>query len=499
MQTPDFKKYFECPESQFVRKALDFFDGNQLCYMIQILNDTNKGRRDWEQKGMRALYRNITNMIVQKSGLLFIDGKPTITLYTQDENSPDLVQSEFLNQIYDESYWTEFMINVDSVVRLVKTAWVLQQFNPDTNQIIFDVLHKGNSHLECDPITRQPICMVYIVDECECGDVYYREFTVDTINDWVYQPNENGVGTYNLMSTQPNPYQCIPITICYDTNIPRSGWLVKAPRDLINLNEIYNLNLTDLEYAASWKVHQTLFTNCSILNEVADTVTSVEVWNSLLPRQQVQTQGVIGGLGSIVHIDSQGVDQPFIEYKGPNLDLTSSDELFNQWIKNYAYDWDVRVNVAGDGQANSGFQLVVEEMSNMELRKKRQRMFEMSIERMVKLTQRIWNTHFPLTFNVMNEVDVEFTDPTLPVDTQQQENVWKIRLDSHLLTPIDYYREVLGYEYQEAVVKWNEVNQFYNQGVDPQLVTDSTNQLQQEQTIETQVDNVVDTIITEDT
>lgn len=491
MENPDFKKLFQTEESKFVRKALDFYDGNQLSYVIQTLSDKNFGRRDWQEKGMRPMYRNITNMIVQKSGLLFINGKPNIQIYTTDVENPDINQTAYLNGIYDEVYWHEFMINLDSITRLIKTTFVLQQFNPNTNSIIFDILHKGNCYLRVEPITNTPTYMVYIVSQND-NETYYREFDNNIIKDWVCIIDKFGNEKYELLNTQPNPYNTIPITVCYDTNLPRTGIFVDIPKDLVLLNEAYNMQLTDLEYASSWVIHQTLFTNCEILNQVQDSVNTVQEWNSLLPRQRVQTSGVVGGLGSIVHIDTQGVENPFVEYKGPQFDLTGPQSLFNTWIKDFAYDWSVRVKIAGDGTANSGFQLVVEEMDNLELRKQRQRMFEISIERMVKLTASIWNTHFPNTFSPELDIDVEFTDPKLPYDTKEQEEIWKMKLEARLLTPIDYYQYVMGYDYDDAVLKWEEVTQFYLTNNIPltDLETVTTTEEREDQ-VESQVDQII--------
>jgi hypothetical protein len=93
----------------------------------------------------------------------------------------------------------------------------------------------------------------------------------------------------------------------------------------------------------------------------------------------------MAGPGSAVVLDSMGVDSPFVRYENPDIDIKPLNEVVDSWIKSFAGDWSVRIEVAGQGRAQSGFQLIVEESDNLDLRKQRQRMFESGFKRLYRV------------------------------------------------------------------------------------------------------------------
>ena len=90
-----------CDEAECAEKILDYYDGEQEEWLVKILNDPSKGRKDWKARGIIPRTRNIMKMVIDKSGLLFNDKAPKLDVYTPDgtidENASIILQQELEN------------------------------------------------------------------------------------------------------------------------------------------------------------------------------------------------------------------------------------------------------------------------------------------------------------------------------------------------------------------------------------------------------------------
>jgi hypothetical protein len=285
--------------------------------------------------------------------------------------------------------------------------------------------------------------------------------TPESISDY-FESNVAG-SKPELIESFPNPYGMIPVAVFYDTKIPRTGFWNYSPRDLVTINEMYNLHLVDLTYASSWSIHQTLFTNCRLQGDTGSMETMTDVpYNSVLPRQTGgDGKALLAGLSKVIQLDTTGVDNPFVKYEGPDINLNAPTEMFNRWVSDYASDWSVRIKAAGEGVANSGFQLIVEEMDNLELRQTRARMFESGFRRMFQVIKTVWNTHHAGTFGDDSELFITFEQPSLPVDNKSQEEVWSMKIKEGRATNVDYFIKVEGLSKEEAIAKDKEIKESF--------------------------------------
>ena len=441
------------------RKALNYLDGQQETEMELLLSDPNKGRKQWRERGFIARYRGLTKMVVEKSGQLFKDKAPAFEIFQEgsvvvDDNETKL----FMDEMY-KTEWQEFFINVDQVVRLLKTAIVLIQYDNDERKMVLDVLHRGNCQVVINPATRGIDALIYRTSE-DGGSATYRIITKEQFIDLAEEkdgPNSKIVVT----AVNDNPFLTVPAVQFYDTTVPRSGFWNEASHELIGLNELVNLHLTDSEFAISWAKRQTPITNCVVTSGNSEVMEAVEVFGSALPKLQPATQSAIAGPDRGIFLDSSGVDSPFFEYKGPNVDFQTLDSVVDNWIKSFAADWSVRIRASGEGQAQSGFQVVVEEMPNLELRQQRQRMFEAGFKRFFRVFRTVISTvSGTKNFKETSELFVEFPNPNLPVDTKVQEEVWSMRIKENRATVIDYLMETQGLSEDEANEKWKEIKAF---------------------------------------
>lgn len=444
---------FDSKEGAKCQMALDFLDGNQAEWMTKVMNDPQKGRKKWKDKGMIVRFRNITNMIVEKSGMLFIDSEPEIELYNEErleDQSEDRVNepaSIKLKNLMDKSDWVENFINIDNATRLLKTTLVLVQYDPINQKLFFDTLHRGNSAVLIDNVTREINTLVYKLGDLEDGSETLRVITNDLIQDYSYNVKTN---IETLINEVPNQLGMIPVTPFHDTRIPRCEFWNPCGYDLIQLNEIYNLHLIDSEWTASWSKLKTLYTNADIRsNDTEDKMELAEIAGRPFP-VQVPSQGGIGaGPGSVIKIDGYG-DTPFLQYLGPEVDLQPIDEMFNRWIRDFASDWSVNVK-SGSGTASSGFQLVVEEIDNLQLRQRRQKMFIAGMRRMYKIIAALTGLDPDL------ELYVTFKQPKLPVDGKAREEEWNLKIEGNRASIIDYLMDTKSLTREEAITEYKQI------------------------------------------
>lgn len=436
-------------DARFARKALNYYDGRQVEELTEFLNSAQSFRKHWREKGLVPRTRNLTKAIVDKSGLLFTGNEPVLEVWTDGE-SPDELASANLKSVMESVSWVEFFINFDNQVRLLKTSGVLVQRTPD-GSIYFDALHRGNSVISIDPTTKV-ITELLFLTSTDKEQQTFRHFTNEIITDYAHDAETKVLA---IEAQYPNPYGIIPLALFHDTSYPRLGVWNVVPRDLIGLNEAYNLHLTDTEYSAAWAKVKTLFTNGEIDGNSSTTETFVDPTTGI-PRQVPSQPSTVGGPGRVVHVDAGG-QSIYLEYKGPDVSLDPIEKIFSDWVHDFAADWSVRLQAAGQGSASSGFQLIVEELPNLELRKQRQKMMKAGFARLYKvLTFVLGDGALPAE----GQLFVEFGPPTLPVDEAATEEVWAKRFENKVATQIDYLMEVKGLSRAEAEAKFAEIINF---------------------------------------
>jgi len=422
---------FDNDEARHAQKALDYLDGNQIQHVIELLSDKSSGREGWKKKGLRPLYRNITKNIIHKSAMLYKNGLPQMIV--EDNDNYNEKSTLVFNNILDQSHFLEFMSNFDEVVRILKTAMILTQYVEEHQALSFDILHRGNSVVKTDPFTKIPYELVMKAGSDDEYN-YFRIITNELVSDYKEHIEDE---TVELISSEDNPYKMIPLTTFHDTNVPRTGYWSPASKDLTLFNDVLNMHMVDLEYAAGWMVHQELITNCTIIDPEDG--------------EEVADNTIVGGLGKIVHLDTNGIDSPLYEYRGPSIDLTQSHELMTNWTKDIATDWSVTIKQEGVATSGvSGFSLIVAEKDNLELREQRQRMQENGLKRFYQVFKTIYNMHNVQVFSDSSELQVEFKPAVLPFDTEKSERVWTEKIAAGKASIEDYLQKTHDITREEA-------------------------------------------------
>ncbi len=438
-------------EASDAMRSLAYYDGQQEQEVVKVLNDGNRGRAGWKQRGLTPRFRNLTKMVVEKSGLLFKDAAPVLEVFQQDATEPDDSSTALLQEELAKIEWGEFANNLDQLVRLLKTVIVMVQWDSEDGQLTLDYLHRGNCEVVINA-ARKPVALIH-----RYAERAYMLWTKETVTG-LYE-GDNGV--VSVGETTAHPYGTLPIAVFYDTNAPRTGFWVEQDKSLVNLNEMVNLHITDSEYSILWSKMSTLFTNMRPANASDEDWERIEQPNAVLPRlRPVVDLGNVGGPGQVIQVDSMGVEAPFLDYKAPQIDLLSLDNVVNTWIQSYAADWSVKIHTTNQTAANSGFQLMVEEMANLDLRKQRQRMFENSFKRFYKAVSRVLNTVKGSVLDESAELFAKFSPPALPVDRMAEEELWSKKISEGRATEIDYFMKVEGMTKEEAEKKYAEIKAF---------------------------------------
>lgn len=440
---------FDANNKRLAAKVLDYYDGDSKEHLKVFLQDHRKNAL---KKGMVPRARNLVKMIAEKSGMLFNGKAPTLNVYRNkvvDDASSAIVQT-----IMESADWVEFFNNFDVTLRLLKTQYLLVQVNPLTRAFVFTALDQSNSAALKDVYGALVTLIYKVADEGE--DKIYRVW--NQVEYFDLRVDKHGNESVMPGSVEPNPYGTIPAVSFHDTSTPRKGCWNEIPEELVEINDIYNLHVTDSEFAAMWAKQPTLFTNAKIQGGMGVTMSEqAPQYGESMPRWVPSSDpGFVGGPGTVVAVETDG-GSVYLDYKGPSPPLMELNDIVNKWVADWAADWSVAVSQEGNGNADSGFKLVVKELPNLELRKKRARMFEAGFHRLYKVLIAVGAT-LNITLPEDGELLAAFGAPELPIDEKLSEEVWSRKIAEKRATRVDYFMEVKGLSKLEAELKVAEID-----------------------------------------
>lgn len=448
MADTKYMDLFDADDKSLASKVLDYYDGESKEHLNRFLQ---MHRKNAIKKGMIARTRNIVKMVVEKSGMLFNGRAPVTNVYlneTVDEPASATVQA-----ILESADWAEFFNNFDITLRLLKSQYLLVQVDPATRRWAFQCLDQSNSAVQTD-IFKNLTILIYKMGK-QGDSKLYRVWTQEEYFDLLV--DKNGDEERVPGSTFPNPYGgMIPAVPFHDTNIPREGAWNEIPEDLVEINDIYNLHISDSEFASMWAKQPTLFTNAKIQGGMGVAMESVQHVGESLPRWVPSSDpGFVGGPGTVVAVETDG-EAVYLDYKGPTPPLKELDDMVKRWVDDFARDWSVSIQ-ADTGQVQSGWALTVKELPNIELRKKRARMFEAGFHRLYDVLVVVAAT-VGISLPVDGELWVDFGQPDLPIDEKLSEEVWSRKIAEKRATRVDYFMVVHGMSKMEAELKVVEID-----------------------------------------
>jgi len=443
-----YMSLFDKDDQERACKVLDYYDGDSKEHLLKFLQ---LYRKNALKKGMIPRTRNIVKMVADKSGMLFNGKAPTINVYNGEVI--DEAASIITLQALESADWVEFFTNFDVVLRLLKTAYVLVQVNPETKQFIFEMLDQHNAAVQLDAFKNLEV-LIYCIGKCD-DKMAYRVWTLEEVFDITV--DEHGNESVIPGTTLPNTLGLIPASVFHDTNTPRTDSWNEVPEDLIEINDIYNLHISDSEFSAMWAKQPTLFTNAVIQGGAGQQMVTEQHLGESLPRWVPSSDpGFVGGPGTVVALETSG-EAVYLDYKGPVPPLKELDAIIKAWVADFAGDWSVSVAAEGNGQADSGFKLVVKELPNLQLKAQRSRMFEAGFKRFYRVLKAVLGS-IGVGLPENSELFVKFGKPDLPIDEKSTEEVWSRKIQEKRASRVDYFMEVHGMSKEEALNKIAEID-----------------------------------------
>ena len=387
----NWKDHIENLKSESVvsaAKAIDYLDGKQLEHTIKDLDHPEHGIKHWKRRGVIPIVNNITEKIITRSALTY-QKEPDRAVYIGE------TENEAASQLYAEmlGYHGAVAVNrSDMDARLLKTCLIIVQYSAEQKKLLFNVLHRGNCDVDFDLSTQEVKSLLYTAGGVGMnGGQLLHFWDTERIVDLELTDN----GGIRVVGTEANPYGMIPVAVRYDVSPPRSGFWPKNRWDeLIRANEIVNRFHTEVAHASHVQMFPALFTNASI------------------------PDGTVVGADAIVELEGS-IDDIYLEYKAPVINL----EPFQNWMislqEDLADNWGVNLKLGGEGSADSGFKLMVEETWNLELRKQRQKAAKVTERELFNVIKVISNRH-SLGLPDNAELYVDFAEPQLAVDTASE-------------------------------------------------------------------------------
>jgi hypothetical protein len=392
-------------------KALDYLDGAQKEHLEAMLSDEDRGIKDWRKRGVMPIIDNVTKKIIERSAVTYTDDIERGVWLGGDEND---AATEKYNDLLGQTNHNVVIQDADQVARLLKVAMVMVQVidHPNGEQVLdLMVLHRGNCDVDVDRKTGDIRSLIY--QSCGCGPnrgELFHYWTPEKILDI-----ERKDGTCQIVGSDENKYGVVPVVPLWDVRRPRYGFWPKAAwEELIALNDGVNMFHTEVAFNARFQAFGALFSNAEIEN------------------------GQAVGPDAVVSIIGAPGETPFVEYRTPDINLEKFQKWLNTLTETVADSWGVNLKVEGAGGAESGFKLVVEEVWNLELQRKRQRSADNFEKELYRLIARISDVH---NFGIPSdgEVYTDFPKPAVAENLLESWTIDKEKIALGVMSVEDYW------------------------------------------------------------
>jgi len=394
-------------------KAIDFLLGDIEKHHIALMTNPKSGIKDWAEKGGLSVYTNLVKDVINNSALTF---KKIPGIEVQTGGSTNTAATDAFNSIlYNADAW-ESLKNNDKITRLLQMGNVLVWYEQDIKKWTFSLLHRGNFDVEYNSLKKEFISLLYETNSySRSGAPTYRYITPDKVIDF---EAHNAGEMLNAVEFE-NPYGFIPLVSFYDTSTPLSGFWPKGEpwSDLVRLNEALNVMDSTMVLSARWGILKILFTNMRIAEDSSFSA------------------------GSIVELESNPMSNtdPFAEFKGPDTNVEPFYAAIDRLIERLYNSYSVKMKVAGRATATSGFQLVVEEFSNLEMQLQRQGYATTGMKKIFLTMARMDNeANHGYGLPVDGELYISWPKPSLPVDDKEQWGIAKEKMAAGVMSRVEY-------------------------------------------------------------
>jgi hypothetical protein len=387
---------------QTAKKAIDYLENDMKSHIEDLLDDQ---LTKWESRGFIPVYENPTRILIERSAKSYKTPPKRIVNVNGEINEgltetyADLLKNTNIDFISQD---------LDARARLTTASMLLVQVDQATGIINLSVLSRDNSDIIFNRITGAIEGLIYTagIVGLNGGQVFH-----------VWTPTEIiDLEGDKVTGKEPNPYGIVPVAILHDKR-PTNGqlWKYKAWEQLIQLSDGLNLFNTEALFNSRYAM-------------VGSPVTNMKI-----------PDGFVTGIDAAYEFDSSGAETPFFEFTSPTANVTEFMGWFKPFRESIADEWGVNLNIAGSGNANSGFKLIVEEFENIELRQTRiqaAKEFEYSLYNVFATMSEVHDFGLDKTAECM----ADFDEPALPVNNAEEWMIAKEQIALGLLSPEEYWK-----------------------------------------------------------
>lgn len=413
------------------RQAVDYLDGEQLPHFEEYLNTPGSGIKNWRDRGVLPLWENITGLIVDRSAQTYQQEPERIVI---NENGDEIeAGTQAYSELIENSNLGETLEDADLLARLLNASIVVAQYNDETGAVYFSAVSQHNADCMWNRPSQRLDSMIYCGGGVGSnGGMIYHYWDAEKVLDLEVRMLDAAgtnlnygtqitIGGATVIDSRPHPYGLVPGAVLYDVKPPRAGfWGKRKWEQLINFNLGINMFHTEMKFNQRFQSFGQIITNAEVPADV------------------------IFGPDSIIKIKQQHPDDIiFFEYKAPTA-ISVAIKSFSDWLdsfrENIGQEWGVNIKVAGEGSADSGFKLVVEELPGLQLRKKRQKPADTFEQALYQVCLALSEAH-GLGLVQGTRLKVKFPEPELPVNLKEKEEIRQMKLASKTASREMFWRE----------------------------------------------------------
>ena len=438
---------------QNIEKRLDYYRDNQLPYLLELISEQFTHA---DPLAIQPHFFNIVKPIINETSMVYRSGaRRTLIRNDGDEIEPKLF--ELWQNIQNTSRYDAVMKTVNRMVNLCGTVLVKPSFRNNSIRLdiitpnLVDIVQDDDDPTQANAISYiRPATQTYIENY---GQSKSLQIVIHYWDDERYlRISPNGEILDNPANPDGiNPYGLLPF-VRFTNQVPLDNFFVEGGDDLIIAQDNINIKLTQLNYLVKM---QSFSVPVLIGYRGPEKITISPGKPIIVPLGSVSEQG-----------------EPDFHFETPNPQIGELIKLIeNEIIRIFRAYGIGSADFSLQGEAKSGFAIVMENLKLLESRENELPFYEDGEEEMFEIIKRVWNYHSPylpaghpfrgVKFPDDVHLQVSVNDISLPKPTSEEVAEWKFMFEHKLATPIDYLMRRYKLSEQEAQQRWERTKQWW--------------------------------------
>ena len=450
--------YNEQSDQDFVTKLVDYYNGDQLDYLDEILQKNYKNNYK-VLKPCEEVTNIVKPVINRLSNIYGADIEREVTIKDNKSENDDLLYKDIM-----------IMGNFDSSMQLMNALTTLT----GTMHMRFWIDLNGVPHFE--PITRDYLSVlpskhlptqadaVWFTESILKSQFGEQEIVVsywdnDNWYKFVVKGTSDNIkfSSPRIIEDEDNPNQINPYGVIPFVRLDTTGgkfYFNECNKDLVNTQDVVNQILTDYNYTIKMQSF------------------SIPVLIGYTPTANEEIV-ISPGDPIVLPANLKDEQENKFYFETPQPMLKDISEEINNKLNRIAQARGLPSSTFTQTSDQSGFHLFLQNTSLMEHHAKERNHYEDFEKRLFELVKVVWNTIEPTLegghrlkgrrFNDNANLRIIIGDTVISDTQEEKRSQWEFELDYGLRTPVDYYMQALGMTREQAEEYWKEVSTFRGQ------------------------------------